>query len=101
MPVYDLPPDNDRIQVMRIVVRAHFSRSLVGALVRIFKWPFNNSLCNPMPSPSEKISLNGAKDILDFFRENQKPLFYVSTSTYRHPWSRRMDRQSRLHQLSR
>ena len=33
-PVYYLPPDNDRIQVMRIVVRAHFSRSLVGALVR-------------------------------------------------------------------
>ena len=33
-PVYHLPPDNDRIQVMRIVVRAHFSRSLVGALVR-------------------------------------------------------------------
>ena len=33
-PVYSLPPDNDRIQVMRIVVRAHFSRSLVGALVR-------------------------------------------------------------------
>jgi hypothetical protein len=35
-----------------------------------------------MPSPSKKISLNGAQDILDFFRENQKPLFYVSTSTY-------------------
>ena len=33
-PVYNLPPDNDRIQVMRIVVRAHFTRSLVGALVR-------------------------------------------------------------------
>ncbi len=33
-PVYNLPPDNDRIQVMRIVIRAHFSRSLVGALVR-------------------------------------------------------------------
>jgi glutamate decarboxylase len=33
-PVYSLPPDNERIQVMRIVVRAHFSRSLVGALVR-------------------------------------------------------------------
>lgn len=33
-PVYNLPPDNERIQVMRIVVRAHFNRSLVGALVR-------------------------------------------------------------------
>jgi len=33
-PVYNLPPDNDRIQVMRIVVRAHFSRSLVDALVK-------------------------------------------------------------------
>jgi glutamate decarboxylase len=33
-PVYSLPPDNERIQVMRIVVRAHFSRSLVSALVR-------------------------------------------------------------------
>ena len=33
-PVYYLPPDNERIQVMRIVVRAHFTRSLVGALVR-------------------------------------------------------------------
>jgi len=33
-PVYSLPPDNERIQVMRVVVRAHFSRSLVGALVR-------------------------------------------------------------------
>ena len=33
-PVYNLPPDNERIQVMRIVVRAHFTRSLVGALVR-------------------------------------------------------------------
>lgn len=33
-PVYHLPPDNERIQVMRIVVRAHFSRLLVGALVR-------------------------------------------------------------------
>jgi glutamate decarboxylase len=33
-PVYSLPPDNERIQVMRIVVRAHFTRSLVGALVR-------------------------------------------------------------------
>ena len=33
-PVYHLPPDNDRVQVMRIVVRAHFTRSLVDALVR-------------------------------------------------------------------
>ena len=33
-PVYHLPPDNDSIQVMRIVVRAHFSRTLVDALVR-------------------------------------------------------------------
>jgi glutamate decarboxylase len=33
-PVYNLPPDNERIQVMRIVIRAHFSLSLVGALVR-------------------------------------------------------------------
>jgi glutamate decarboxylase len=33
-PVYSLPPNNERIQVMRIVVRAHFTRSLVGALVR-------------------------------------------------------------------
>ena len=33
-PVYNLPPDNDRIQAMRIVVRAHFSGSLVAALVR-------------------------------------------------------------------
>ena len=33
-PVYSLPPDNERIQVMRIVIRAHFTRSLVGALVR-------------------------------------------------------------------
>ena len=35
-----------------------------------------------MPKPSGKISLNGAKDIFDFFRANQNPLFYVSTSTY-------------------
>ena len=28
------PPDNERIQVMRIVIRAHFNRALVGALVR-------------------------------------------------------------------
>ena len=34
-----------------------------------------------MSSPS-KISLNGAEDILDFFREYREPLFYVSTSTY-------------------
>jgi len=33
-PVYNLPPDNDHIQVMRIVVRAHFSRNLVDALVK-------------------------------------------------------------------
>lgn len=33
-PVYNLPPDNDEIQVMRIVVRAHFTQSLVAALVR-------------------------------------------------------------------
>jgi glutamate decarboxylase len=33
-PVYDLPPDNDHTQVMRIVVRAHFSRNLVDALVK-------------------------------------------------------------------
>jgi glutamate decarboxylase len=33
-PVYNLPPDNHRIQVMRIVVRAHFSRNLVDALVK-------------------------------------------------------------------
>jgi hypothetical protein len=26
--------------------------------------------------------LHSAKDIFDFFRENQKPLFYISTSTY-------------------
>jgi D-alanine-D-alanine ligase-like ATP-grasp enzyme len=35
-----------------------------------------------MPSPSKKLSLNGANDILAFFREYQEPLFYVSTSTY-------------------
>lgn len=33
-PVYNLPPDNEHIQVMRIVVRAHFSRNLVDALVK-------------------------------------------------------------------
>ncbi|MFN7919454.1 MAG: pyridoxal-dependent decarboxylase [Bryobacteraceae bacterium] len=33
-PVYSLPPDNEQIQVMRIVVRAHFSPPLVDALVR-------------------------------------------------------------------
>jgi glutamate decarboxylase len=33
-PVYNLPPDNHHIQVMRIVVRAHFSRNLVDALVK-------------------------------------------------------------------
>jgi glutamate decarboxylase len=33
-PVYHLPPDNDRVQVMRIVVRAHFTSTLAGALVR-------------------------------------------------------------------
>ncbi len=35
-----------------------------------------------MPSPSKKISLDGAKEIFGFFREYQEPLFYVSTSTY-------------------
>ena len=35
-----------------------------------------------MSSPSKKISLNGAKEIFDFFREYREPLFYVSTSTY-------------------
>lgn len=35
-----------------------------------------------MPSPSKKISLDGAKDILGFFREYREPLFYVSSSTY-------------------
>ncbi len=35
-----------------------------------------------MPSPSKKISLNGAKEIFDFFRAYQEPLYYVSTSTY-------------------
>ena len=35
-----------------------------------------------MPNFSNKTSLNGAKDILDFFRGYQEPLFYVSTSTY-------------------
>jgi hypothetical protein len=35
-----------------------------------------------MPSPSPKTSLHSAKDIFDFFRENQRPLFYISTSTY-------------------
>ena len=33
-PVYHLPPDNERVQVMRIVVRAHFTSTLAGALVR-------------------------------------------------------------------
>ncbi len=33
-PVYNLPPDNEHIQVMRIVVRAHFSRNLVDALIK-------------------------------------------------------------------
>ena len=32
-PVYNLPPDNDRIEVMRIVVRAHFNRVLAGAFL--------------------------------------------------------------------
>ena len=35
-----------------------------------------------MSSPSKKLSLNGAKEILDFFREYRDPLYYVSTSTY-------------------
>jgi len=35
-----------------------------------------------MPKPSRKVSLDGAKDIFDFFRERQNPLFYISTSTY-------------------
>jgi hypothetical protein len=35
-----------------------------------------------MPNLSKKTTLDGVKDILDFFRENQTPLFYVSTSTY-------------------
>ena len=33
-PVYNLPPDNDHIQVMRIVVRAHFSVNLADALMK-------------------------------------------------------------------
>ncbi|HEY3232980.1 MAG TPA: hypothetical protein VGJ87_27355, partial [Roseiflexaceae bacterium] len=32
-PVYHLPPDNDQIEVMRIVVRAHFNRALARALL--------------------------------------------------------------------
>jgi glutamate decarboxylase len=32
-PVYHLPPDNDRIEVMRIVVRGHFNRVLAGAFL--------------------------------------------------------------------
>lgn len=33
-PVYHLPADNERIQVMRIVVRAHFTSALAAALVK-------------------------------------------------------------------
>jgi glutamate decarboxylase len=32
-PVYHLPPDNDQIEVMRIVVRAHFNRALARAFL--------------------------------------------------------------------
>jgi glutamate decarboxylase len=32
-PVYNLPPDNDRIEVMRIVVRAHFNRALASTFL--------------------------------------------------------------------
>jgi len=32
-PVYHLPPDNDQIEVMRIVVRAHFNHTLARAFL--------------------------------------------------------------------
>lgn len=32
-PVYHLPPDNERIEVMRVVVRAHFNRALAHAFL--------------------------------------------------------------------
>jgi len=32
-PVYHLPPDNDQVEVLRIVVRAHFNRTLARALL--------------------------------------------------------------------
>jgi hypothetical protein len=35
-----------------------------------------------MSSASLKTHLHGAEEILDFFRENQTPLLYISTSTY-------------------
>src|SRR5580700_774445 len=35
-----------------------------------------------MSSPCLATSLHAPQDIFDFFRENRKPLFYVSTSTY-------------------
>jgi glutamate decarboxylase len=49
-PVYNLPPDNERIQVMRIVVRAHFTRSLVGALVRDLEMAVQQ-LTQPLSQP--------------------------------------------------
>jgi glutamate/tyrosine decarboxylase-like PLP-dependent enzyme len=36
-PVYHLPPDNDQIEVMRIVVRAHFNRALARAFLHDLK----------------------------------------------------------------
>jgi glutamate decarboxylase len=33
VPVYHLPPDNERIEVMRIVVRADFNHTLTQALL--------------------------------------------------------------------
>src|SRR5215472_4175397 len=48
----------------------------------ISKRPFNNSACNPMSNASGKISVNGGAEIIDFFRQNQTPLFYVSTTVY-------------------
>jgi glutamate decarboxylase len=33
-PVYHLPPNNDRTEVMRIVVRAHFNRALASAFLQ-------------------------------------------------------------------
>jgi glutamate decarboxylase len=32
-PVYHMPPDNDQVEVMRVVVRAHFNQSLGSAFL--------------------------------------------------------------------